>query len=110
MGALDPQSAFDRLAAITARCDSKQFTSSTTPTSFLSTPHPLQAAFRPSTTDVVMVSWQGTYRGSTYGGEFVCDASIQKLAMAALVDHASQVLDAVDVRRKAQGFDPAGGP
>lgn len=114
MGALDPASAAARLAAIILRCDDQRFTVTTAATSYAWVTHPLQAVFRPTTKTVVLVSWSAVYKGAPFGDSFVCDSSIQALALAALVDYATQTLDVVDIHRKALGFDntylPSGGP
>lgn len=105
MGALDPATAAANRAALAARSDYVEaFACTAAATARRWVPHALQAVFRPVTASVLLVSWSTVYKGAPWGDGFVCDASMEALATAALLDHAVQVLDTVDLRRAAFGL------
>ena len=101
--AFDQATAAAVQAALTLRAYGQQFTIVSMPTSYLSLKHPLQAAFAPRTLNTLLVTWSAVYRNKTLGDAFVCDAAIVKMALAALLNHAQNQFNLLDLKYATVG-------
>lgn len=106
----DPSTNAAQLARLVARCDYQQFFPSSMPTMFRSKGHPFQAFFSLASSDLVALSWTGSYRGVFYRVSpqpVLCvPASEQAVGMAALLTSASQFLDELDLQASSFGANP----
>lgn len=108
---LDPSLNSSQLAALVARCDYGQFEVYTvTPTPLLDANHPHQAMFslkigQPTLNESVM--FVATYRGRKIMGPMLIAPTTQDaLANAAVLDHANNVLDLLDLQAGRDGANP----
>jgi hypothetical protein len=100
----DPAKAAGIQAALVARCDAGAFalTSVVTTSRGDSNGSPLQRAWMPKgNANVKLLSFSATYKGHTFTGSLVCDATAEAYATTALLNDASRVLDLWDVARLA---------
>ncbi len=103
--AFDAATAAAVLASLVARSFGNDFVIETLPTSYRWLKHPLQAAFTPveNSSNVLVVTWRGTYRNRILGDAFVCDASTVTFARAAMLNHAQDQFNLIDLQLSTLG-------